>query len=76
MKKIITALFSIIFLTSVVTGGVDVSAQAIKQITYQDLLGMSKAEILQLDLPALQSLMDYFGGLSKDGAQKIDNQIK
>lgn len=76
MKKIITALFSIILLTSVVTSGVNVSAQGIKEITYQDLLGMSKAEILQLDLPALQSLMDYFGGLSKDGAQKIDNQIK
>ncbi|OBW62524.1 MAG: hypothetical protein A9183_07300 [Dehalococcoides mccartyi] len=75
MKKIITALFSIILLTSVVTSGVNVSAQGIKEITYQDLLGMSKAEILQLDLPALQSLMDYFGGLSKDDAQKIDNQI-
>lgn len=46
MKKIITALFSIILLTSVVTSGVNVSAQGIKEITYQDLLGMSKAEIL------------------------------
>ncbi|MDP4279145.1 MAG: hypothetical protein QQM50_01155 [Dehalococcoides mccartyi] len=75
MRKLVTTLFSIIFLTSVVTGGVDVSAQAIKQITYQDLLGMSKAEIFQLDLPTLQSLMDYFGSLSKNDAQKIDNQI-